>query len=344
MNTLYVSAGDGSLSNSGGQENHLNTKKVMHMRRILALLLMLTLLLSAAAGFTVTASAAGADSYIPVVEQAIAEAGNCNGGGGYGCLYDMDKNGTKELILVYPTFLTMANGFDYPCYVCSAYTLSGGTVVTLMEKEKVSILAGGSSGWAGIVEKEGNTYLAVVSTSSIDGDDAEKDGSWMLYSLDGTHLQQSTSASYVCFEDMQGNIVSEKSSAVIDGVRDEYSAFEEWTDSFTMLHGFSANGAMKAEDEETTTLEYLLAYLKENPEDIFVQPTEPSAPAAEETQHSREEGSGTTIETNALSTPADEDDHSDDHNSPPLLAIICGVAFIAGITLLVVALVPKKRQ
>ena len=171
--------------------------------------------------------------YAIPIEAAIAsrDAGFIHGSG-EGILFDVDGNGTDELILVYEAMVDTDYG-QTPCMVCSAYTIKDNTVISLIDRQVLYVEAGGPSGWAEVATLDGETFLAVF------GSNGEYpvlwEGTWSLYRINGDEISLDTVAEYSRFylsdtdyDDYEPAIDYSESSANINGNEVSYSDYEMW--------------------------------------------------------------------------------------------------------------------
>ncbi|MGM9553983.1 MAG: hypothetical protein ACI3V2_06715 [Faecousia sp.] len=198
--------------------------------------------------------------YCPVIEHAIAEMQEVGYGDGKGMLYDLDGDDTDELILLYFAEMDEGHGlFQYA--VCSVYK-NEGKAVALLEKYPLFPLAGGPSGFVGIVEVDGETFFAIHSESGeSDMECYYGNGVWRLYSFDGTVLQEEHSVDYVCamrFGEGGSEVVYDQSSAVFDGIPIGYAALESWESRVVQIKTMKT---FAYDEEEALSLSALLESL-----------------------------------------------------------------------------------
>ena len=127
-------------------------------RRILTMLLALMMAVSLLA---IPAAADGYAAYTDAVKAAIAENGDEYPG--YGMLYDLDGDGSDELLMMFRG--TTKQEPDVKQVVMSVYTLEDGAAVALMDHRGVFTEVGGNSGAAYIV-KQGDKILLQVQSDS----------------------------------------------------------------------------------------------------------------------------------------------------------------------------------
>lgn len=145
-------------------------------------------------GLLGTASAAAETCYTSAIENAEREsnaAGMFYADQARGTLYDIDGNGTDELILLYTTKTE-----QIPFLVSSVYTMDGTGVIPLLEKEPLYAQAGGPSGSVGIAEIDGETLFFVTAESGETGFGAHRGGEWKFYALNGNQLTQTLNITY----------------------------------------------------------------------------------------------------------------------------------------------------
>ena len=115
-------------------------------RRMLTMLLALLMAVSLLA---IPAAADGYAAYTDAVKAAIAENGDAYPG--YGMLYDLDGDGSDELLMMFRG--TTKQEPDVKQVVMSVYTLEDGAAVALMDHRGVFTEVGGNSGAAYVVKQ-----------------------------------------------------------------------------------------------------------------------------------------------------------------------------------------------
>ena len=150
-------------------------------KRILCLVLTLMLALSLAA---VPAAAAPLDAYTDAVKAAIAENGTAYPG--YGMLYDLDANGTDELLMLYRSEQSGA-----PNVVLSVYTLANGVCTPLLDHAVMYQEVGSTTGAVSVVKKN-NEILLLAERESSESDAVlhRYTGSAALYTLASGALKE----------------------------------------------------------------------------------------------------------------------------------------------------------
>ena len=205
--------------------------------------------------------------YIQSVKNAITMNSNVGyAGDGYGALYDVDGNGLDELFLIHSAELELGNNRFSVVKVCSVYTLSNGSAVPLIENEVLYYEAGSPWGFVGVVDKGGQTYLAIHgSNGGWDGDVDYSNGSWILYSVKGTTIKLETKVEYTLVQDFE-SILYDESSVTIDGQEFPYTVYEKWKQEIEQVFAvYPEDIPQVPQYKETKTLRELLEYLKEQP-------------------------------------------------------------------------------
>lgn len=178
--------------------------------------------------------------------------------GGYGALYDVDGDGTEELIMVYSTMVPNpgANG-KMPVTAYSIYTIKDNTVIPLAEQVEMYPEAGGAGGSVEIVEIDGVTHIASRIRYWEAGPVSTTEGTWSVYLLKGTTLEKATEISF-CekYDEIKACVLYDKSYAVFDGVKQDYSAMEAWLDELTSVMTVSRWG--NEDDDRVMPLQELL--------------------------------------------------------------------------------------
>lgn len=171
--------------------------------------------------------------YAEVVRQTIAF---CNGKA-YGILYDVDDNGTDELIMLYSAMeLTQDLEDAMPATFYSVYTADGNAVIPLIEKELLYYEVGGPSGFVAVVEIDGEKHIATHSSSGEVGPISYRGGEWTVYSVNGTALNRTTEISYEeVYSNVEGCVLYDESFAIIDGTKQDYSVLEAWIEKLSYV-------------------------------------------------------------------------------------------------------------
>lgn len=179
--------------------------------------------------------------YGDVLAEAIAATNNCGEYyNGYGTLYDLDGNGTQELVFHYIKKVSNDYGSEpYEHSFAAVYTIHNGEVVQLVDEKLVGLVAGPSSSIS-IVEKDGKTYaLTTWETGGTDGSSGcERYGEYRLYALDGNEITVDTFAEYFWVYGNNYDVNYSNSYAVIDGTRTGYDELERWAASFREIARF----------------------------------------------------------------------------------------------------------
>ena len=165
-------------------------------KRILCLVLTLMLALSLAA---VPAAAAPLDAYTDAVKAAIAENGTAYPG--YGMLYDLDANGTDELLMLYRSEQSGA-----PNVVLSVYTLANGVCTPLLDHAVMYQEVGSTTGAVSVVKKN-NEILLLAERESSESDAVlhRYTGSAALYTLASGALKEVSRLDYKYDETLSGD-------------------------------------------------------------------------------------------------------------------------------------------
>ena len=131
------------------------------MKKIISALLSFTILLSLSIGFETTSQAASVKKYKKVAKSALSSHKKYQNYGSYyqyfegnSFLYDFDKNGTKELVMLYGGLKN-----NYPAYYLSVYTIKNGKAKALIKKKCIQQDAGAPRQCVGVAKKKGKSYL-----------------------------------------------------------------------------------------------------------------------------------------------------------------------------------------
>ena len=178
------------------------------MKRLVGLLLVLVFVLTLA---PISAQAADVSAYAPILDDKIQEAQD-PGWVGTGYLFDMNRDGVQELVMVYRGAFEM---------LYSIYTIRDGSAVAVCKDERLYGLAGGSGGCIAVTDRGGGDYRIETLTSytvwmSDQGDEIETMGEWVFYSFDGTRLNREWYSEYDRYT-VNGMTDVNRSSATING-------------------------------------------------------------------------------------------------------------------------------
>lgn len=218
----------------------------------------------------------GTQLYKNAVEEASAQssaAGAFYANAARGALYDIDENGVDELILLY-TVKTE----QIPYLVSSVYTLSGGQIVTLLDKEPLYPLAGGPNGAVGVAQRDGQNLLYVQSESGETGIDAHRGGEWTFYQMVDNKMSEVESVSYEYVMSDLSDLDNCTGSAVWDGSAISWEEYISRTSDITPE-------VKLTEDGSGSTLDALLDQI-----DNMTMIESPSPWAIEEVDAARDAG------------------------------------------------------
>ena len=229
-------------------------------------------------GMMGTASAAEAEEsgYISAIENAEREsntAGMFYADQARGTLYDIDGNGTEELILLYTTKTE-----QIPFLVSSVYTLDGTGLISILEKEPLYAQAGGPSGSVGIAEMDGEPLFFITAESGETGFGAHRGGEWKFYALNGNQLTQTLNITYEYVLDDNMDLGHCTGSAVWDGESVSWQEYLERTGQLDIITELSEAGKGSP-----------LSALREQVQQMTIANL-PSAWAVEEVADAREAG------------------------------------------------------
>ncbi|MFR3786013.1 MAG: S-layer homology domain-containing protein [Agathobaculum desmolans] len=158
----------------------------------------------------------GTQAYKDIVNNALTEAnaaGLFYADAARGTLFDIDQNGTDELILLYTT---KTEQIPFPFLYCSVYSLSGGHAVKLLDKEALYAQAGGPNGVVGVAKQNGQNLLYINSETGETGENAHRSGNWNFYQLKNNQLLKVRSVSYNYIDSGFGDLGHCTGSAVWD--------------------------------------------------------------------------------------------------------------------------------
>ena len=208
-----------------------------------------------------TSFANSSHGYAEIVENAITDTQVAPFCTGTGALYDVDKNGVDELLIVYDCDMSHIYSVYDIVKVCSAYTMSDGVVVPLIERKFLYFAAGAPDGYMGVVQKNGSTFLAVTSSNGgVFGDYSAFSGDWNLYTLNGTSLFHAEEVSYTSYHGFYDSNIDSKSFAIFNGQKKAYSDYTKWKKEIDVQ--FAVYGDEFSETYTSVmSLEDLLAFL-----------------------------------------------------------------------------------
>ena len=179
--------------------------------------------------------------YESVIEELSAKAFSSNWPEDAGVFYDLDENGTDELIVLHHSQVDYYDmGEKIPYTVCSVYTIVDGEVMSVLENEALFSDAGGPSGHIYIGKRNGQLRLAVTGeTGGGGGDEWYGDGHWKEYYLEGKNCICETNVTYRVHEtsDDYGNWlpVYADCDAELNGTEYSYAQYEDWTNEFEII-------------------------------------------------------------------------------------------------------------
>ena len=171
----------------------------------------------------------------------LREAMEAYGSNAEGLLYDIDGNGVLELVLIFLVPADSDDPYSMPATAYSVYTMQGETVVPLMENQTLYAHAGGSGGWVGVVEMDGDQFFAAYDDG---GEVGWWYGGWEIYRISGTGMGLQTAVDFLQVTDENGAIDYAQSYAIFNGERFGYEAYESWVSSVTQISsidGFGSN-------------------------------------------------------------------------------------------------------
>lgn len=233
------------------------------IRKLFAMLLAACILFAC---LPMGASAGGIDtsSYTTIiksVQEKIKEVNSYHRKLSKGFLYDIDGNGTQELVLSY---FVNNQKYNIPEAVFSLYTKRGGRVIPYFEERSLFIEAGGPYAYGGAAERNGEKYF-VIATGN--GDDTWSSGI-TLYELNGSSAVEKLSA-----------------GASVGSGAGSLSAVKELEDSFHFSYAFRINTSKPEADASAKSLSALLTeaealeksqavagFLDVSKEDFFAEP------------------------------------------------------------------------
>lgn len=154
-------------------------------------------------------------------------------GAGEGYLYDLDGDGTEELILVYP----QQSAENIPIMSYCVYTLRGGEAVALLEDETLFVQAGGPWGKVMAVSLGGTVCLAAENGAKYNNTPPVSVGEWKIYGYENGSLVLWTDVSFQeCYKKGDWSVVlPDESTAERDGAAISYVEYAAWVDSMQVL-------------------------------------------------------------------------------------------------------------
>ena len=174
---------------------------------------------------------------------------------GRGMLYDLDGNGTEELLLTY---------YDKGEH-CLVYTIENGKAVPMLEDHVYAVPVGGGRARIGIAEIDGKLSVYTMSIS-YDMEHDEAYGAmdcwgmtWKFYVPSEEGLSLATNVSLSCYEayhsdDSDWYPVYEKSVFTINGEQKPAETFEAWTTHINMISMFESGSGDGSSMEELMAL------------------------------------------------------------------------------------------
>lgn len=191
------------------------------MKKFLSIILSMVLL---SLVFCCSANAKSYSKYNKYIKAAVSSSNSC-GRESKGFLYDFDKNGTKELVMIYWKQSSQYGQIK----VVSVYTLKGKKVKAIIKNKKlVTDTTGG--GDAGVAVKGGKRYL-LVNTGS--GDDSTYN-TVKLYKISSSKAKCKKTGKCSIYYDY--NKRKAVTSSYISGKKTSYSKYVKWEKSFSLKY------------------------------------------------------------------------------------------------------------
>lgn len=158
--------------------------------------------------------------YVPEIQRAKKIDKN-NYDSGRGMLLDIDENGVQDLVMVYLS----GQGVQYA--VCSVFTIQNGQVVTVMDQVEIGVAAGGPKFSAGIYQYNGERYFGLAyRNSGWDAPDVYWEGTYQLYTMNGSSVSRSYNIQWSCIENMNTDSIR-NGTCSINGVDGSCSNLQE---------------------------------------------------------------------------------------------------------------------
>lgn len=187
--------------------------------------------------------------YKPYVENALMSHKEVNSYTyAQGMLYDIDKNGVEELLLIHET-----RSEGIPKCVYDIFTIKDDVVYPLVEDKLFFYLAGGPSGDVYLLHGEdGERYIGYKYTEVNPGYDTELYflGTWSVFDIKDNYIAEIKKANYSYVE--ENDVIDySNSTATIDDMVIPYKEFEEWLSQYEsefLLSAYSFDEENKLED------------------------------------------------------------------------------------------------
>ncbi len=196
-----------------------------YLKKLAALVLALCIMI---AGLPLNASAAiSGDSYVAIISNLVNNSNSFDLQNAL--LYDLDGNGTQELVLLLMDYSAGSGNF---CY--SVYTYEKGSAKPVATAVKFDDNASKADGWLGVCRVSGKTYFTVYTQNGIvEGDGATYYSEiWKMYSFSGTKLAPAISVAgrSVTQGGVKRNNHSEKNGKAIT-----LKEYESWKSSIVIM-------------------------------------------------------------------------------------------------------------
>lgn len=143
-----------------------------------------------------------------------------------GFLYDFDKNGTKELVVMYGKKTSYGGK-----YVLSVYTLKNKKLKTLMKEKTITKPVQSYSGMVAVAKKNGKSYLMLEKGYGI----TPHNTVFKMYKIKGSTIKCKQIAKCSAYDNYEEG-ESEK-VITISGKNKTYDQFMEWQKSFKLKYG-----------------------------------------------------------------------------------------------------------
>lgn len=188
----------------------------------------------------------GLEPYYDFITEKI-ESGNGDDGSGFytGQMWDIDGDGTKELILWSRGNWAKAMG--------EVYTIRNGVVEPLLQQWYICTMVGGNASDCGVAEIDGELYFYTLARYYEPSGYVGYDGAdsytyvWDLFSLRNGEMSHMTEVSYhliEAFRDGESFILPEENYGTVDGVNITAEEYEQWRgnmDIVLSLQGYAMN-------------------------------------------------------------------------------------------------------
>ena len=174
-------------------------------------------------------------AYLPILREHINPDDTYGNTPGTALLYDLNDDGTLELIMTYLDDGPNTSGLRIIVRY-AVYSLRNGSVIQMLAPTELYALVGGCSGANAVVRKGGALcLLAHASSPEVDEDSTYDDGSYQIYVMHGDALQLQEDLQYRMKVYHTGVVSESESTFTLNGTPISYSDYLAFTGDIQYL-------------------------------------------------------------------------------------------------------------